>query len=246
MLREKLYKPYDKISVIYEDLMQHVDYNKWANYLLTIAHEFVDKNSSLLEIASGGCFVAEIFSKNYPNIIATDYCLPMLQLSRLKRLPKICCDMRYLPFQTSFDFIFCAFDSINYLLNKKEISVLFHSISSLLKSNGAFTFDISLENNSLEFRKEKYIEGRNNGYRYKRISKYSRRSKIHKNIFYIFDSSGKRYKEIHKQKIYSLEFFYSLLKEEGFEVTACYDAFSFNPGDSESERVQLIARKKTL
>ena len=126
----------------------------------------------------------------------------MLQQGNEINLRKVCCDMTSLPFNGKFDFIFSTFDSVNYLLSKSKLLSLFTEVKSVLSENGIFTFDVSLENNSLEFKRNQKTKGFVKGYSFKRTSKYNPKSRIHKNTFEITNRFGEVIQEEHRQKIY--------------------------------------------
>ena len=151
--------------------------------------------------------------------------------------------MTELPVKNKFDFIFSAFDSVNYLLKQKELLRLFEAVSGLLTESGVFTFDASLEKNSLNFIISKTTEGRYNGSSYRMISKYNNQSRIHYNKFYIWDESGKKYKETHKEKIYDIAIYFKLAEKAGLQTLACYDCFDFKDFNQKSKRVQFVMRK---
>ena len=236
-------KPYEKVSTIYNGLMNNLDYNSWSNYLLTIADTYINSNGRILELGAGNCKIANYFSKKYNNYVATDLSHSMLKLSENGHIKKICCDMTELPVKIKFDFIFSAFDSVNYLLKQKELLRLFEAVSGLLTENGVFTFDASLEKNSLNFIISKTTEGRYNGSSYRMISKYNNQSRIHYNKFYIWDESGKKYKETHKEKIYDIAIYFKLAEKAGLQTLACYDCFDFKDFNQKSKRVQFVMRK---
>ena len=148
-------KPYDKLSEVYNGLMKRVDYYNWSNYILEIAEENIENGANILELASGNCKMAEIISKKYKNYIATDISRSMLKSANENKINKICCSMTDLPLKTKFQFIFSAFDSVNYILSKKLVLKFFNEIYLRLSDKGIFTFDASLENNSLKFLVEK-------------------------------------------------------------------------------------------
>ena len=151
--------------------------------------------------------------------------------------------MTELPIKVKFDFIFSTFDSVNYLLKQKQILGLFVEVYSLLTENGVFTFDVSLENNSLNFTISKNTEGQYNGSSYRMISKYNNRSRIHYNKFYIWDESGRKYKEMHKEKIYDIAIYFKLAERAGLHTIACDDCFDFKDFSQKSKRVQFVMRK---
>ncbi|MBT8380215.1 MAG: methyltransferase domain-containing protein [Ignavibacteria bacterium] len=237
---------YNKLSYVYDGLMKSVDFNVWTRYILDIAKINATKNSSFLELAAGTCRMAVKINTVYPDLIATDFSLPMMQIDKKNSLKKVCCSMLNLPFKTKFDFIYCTFDSINYLQTKKELITLFSEIESLLDGDGVFTFDASLENNSLEFTEEQVTEDKFDGNSFKRINCYDKEKRIHTNIFYIKNADGKKYKEVHKQKIYEFETYFNLINKAGLLVKECYDGFTFSDGSPESERVQFIIGKNKV
>jgi SAM-dependent methyltransferase len=226
--------------------MKDVNFNLWTKYVMDIASNYVNNTSSFLEIAAGNCTIANNIKKKYTNLIATDISLPMLNAHFQADLLKVCCNMIYLPFKKKFDFVYATFDSINYLLKKKELQFLFREIKILLSENGIFTFDASLENNSLEFIDTHVTEDNYNGFNFKRVNSYNKKTRIHKNVFYIYGKSGIKFKEVHKQKIYSFETFFNLIDKAGLFVKECYDGFTFKDGSSKSERVQFVIGKSAV
>lgn len=234
---------YESVSLIYGELMRDVKYKKWSKYVLDVVSEYIDKISpSVLELGAGDCKIARRISEKYSNLIASDISLPMLQQSKKAFIPKVCCDMTSLPFNNKFDLIYSTFDSVNYLLSKRKLLTLFSEVKKVLSYKGIFTFDVSLEKNSLDFEGSYTVEGNVKGYSFTRKSKYNSSSRIHKNIFTITDELGNIKTEIHKQKIYKFESYFDLITRAGLHVVECLDAFTFNNGNKNSERVQFVLK----
>lgn len=236
-------KPYEKVSSIYDFMMGKLDYVSWSNYINEIAEDYIRKDAVILELGSGSCKIADYFSGKYKNYFATDISISMLKLSNNNSYTKICCDMTRLPFKIKFDFIFSNFDCVNYILKHKHLLQMFNEVSYILKDDGVFTFDVSLERNSLSFVKSKSIEGSYNGYFFQRVSQYNKLSRIHSNRFYIKDKSGMEFRETHKEKIYKIDTYFKVADKAGFQVDACYDCFTFKDINPKSERAQFIMRK---
>jgi SAM-dependent methyltransferase len=236
-------KPYEKVSGIYDGLMKKLDYESWSKYILLIAKENVHQEAKFLELGAGNCKMAKILSEKYKNYYASDISISMLCSSCKNHLKKICCDMTSLPFKVKFDFVFSAFDSVNYILKQNSLLNLFKEINYLLEEDGVFTFDVSLEKNSLNFISSKFTEGQHNGYWYRMLSKYNKRSRIHCNNFYIWNESRIKFKEVHKEKIYKIDTYFKLAEKAGLHIEACYDCFSFKDVNQKSERAQFVMRK---
>jgi len=236
-------RPYEKVADVYNGLMKKVDYPTWSKYILVIAEENISENAKILELGAGNCKMAEIFSKRYKSYYASDISLSMLKGSSNYDLAKICCDMTAIPITTKFDFIFSAFDGVNYILRQKDLFSLFVEVYRLLDEDGVFTFDVSLERNSLNVVVSDSIEDHHNGFWFQRIGKYNKHSRIHYNKFYIRDDSGLEFKEVHKQKIYDISTYFKLAEKAGLYTESCFDCFSFKDVSQKSQRAQFVMRK---
>ena len=140
---------YSKLSRIYNTVMHKVRYDRWSEYLLAVVELYMNDKAEVLEIAGGNCNFAGYFIEHFPKLIVTDKSFNMLASSKFINIPRICCDMIKLPFKSKFDLIYSTFDSVNYLTSRKRLLDLFKGVKEILKEEGIFTFDVSLERNSL-------------------------------------------------------------------------------------------------
>ena len=221
--------------------MSKVRYDRWSEYLLAVADSYVNSNAEVLEIAGGNCNFAAYFIEYFPNLIVTDKSFNMLASSKLK-VPRVCCDMIRLPFKSKFDLVYSTFDSVNYLTNKKSLKSLFRGVKSILKDDGIFTFDVSLERNSLLHVENPVRQGSCSGISFIHKTFYNKKSRVHKNIFKI-KIGNDIFTEVHKQKIYPFEIYFDLINSAGLYVAECMETFSFINADADSERVQFIVKK---
>lgn len=244
MRKNPSFKAYEQVALIYDHIMRKVHYDYWADYIYSITNKYVSHNCRVLELASGNCKLAQFLSKYYPNYYASDLSLQMLLQSSSKYLNKVCCDMRFIPFKTKFDLIISVFDSINYLICKKDLRLLFQEINRLLAPDGLFTFDVSLEKNSYKHIKDAVRKGSFDGIKYVQESDYNPRTKIHRNHFIIINRDGTVTEELHLQKIYPPETYFRVIDDSGLQVIECYDAFTCKTGKPDSDRFQFIVGKK--
>ena len=242
MREYKQVKIYEKLPLIYDHLMKSINYETWAKYIYNIVKPYISKEGLVLELAGGSCKFANYFVKYYPKIIVTDISKNMLLRDKNNLPLKVCCNMSDIPFKMNFDLIYSNFDSVNYLTSKKQLLELFKEISKLLTENGIFTFDVSLEKNSIVHTKIPVRTGNYEGINFNQKSEYNERNRIHKNIF-ILKSNNEVLKEIHRQKIYPFETYFELLDTAGLYVKHCYNAFTYNDGTADSERIQFITKK---
>jgi ubiquinone/menaquinone biosynthesis C-methylase UbiE len=234
-------KPYQVLPLIYSHLMKRIRYDKWAEYLFAIVKEDCPKKSKVLELAAGDGSFAKYFNKYYPSLIITDISPWMLKNNHIKN--KVCCNMLYLPFKSKFDLIYSNFDSVNYILSAKSLLILFNGVSRLLNDNGIFVFDASLEKNSYVHVEKHNREGHYKGVAYKQSSTFNANTGIHINKFRIKFANGDEYSEIHKEKIYPFNTYFKLLDKTNLYVVDCFEAFTFNPGNKNSNRLLFIVKK---
>ncbi len=234
-------KIYDKVADIYPYLMRTIRYDRWAKYLYEIVKNSVNKNDVILELGAGNGRLAEHLSHYFPRIIITDLSFNMLRQDGKYHIQKVCCDMTRIPFNARFNLVYSAFDSVNYLTTKKKLLSFFNEVKRILAEGGIFTFDVSLERNSLKHIKEPFRKGKYKGISFIQKSWYCPKSRIHKNTFSL-ELENKSYLEQHKQKIYPFEEYFMLIEKAGLYVSECFEAFTFNNGNAECERIQFVVR----
>ncbi len=235
---------YNHLAKFYSHLMRGIDYKIWADYIDVICREVKQKNPLVLEIACGTGNIAREFATRFKNYFVSDLSYPMLAQLKDLQLPKICCDMMALPFKQKYDFVFSTFDSVNYLLTKENFLKFLAEVSSVLKPSGILTFDVSLEMNSLRYQKYLNRGGKLDGIKYVQRSKFNEKTRIHFNHFVITLPDGSVVEEIHKQKIYPFEDYFKFIDGSDFYVSGCYETFSFDNANPETERAQFILKKK--
>ncbi len=239
----KKIEQYEAVSKLYSRLMADVNYESWAEYLLAIYEDFECTGNRFLELAGGNCILAGELVKSGYDVITSDLSLPMLGSKECVGIRRVCCNMTKLPFSSKFDFIFSAFDSVNYLLAESDLRGLFNEVGRVLSADGIFTFDVSLENNSLNNLEHLNREDKFEDLKYKQTSVYLEDERIHVNEFEI--SIGEEiFKEVHKQKIYPFETYFEIVEDSPLYVSECFDAFTFEDGSPESSRVQFVLKRK--
>ena len=226
--------------------MRSIDYKDWAEYIYAISNRMDTGNNLVLELAGGDCNLDAYLNNRFDKIIVTDLSFDMLRLCNKSNYMQVCCDMTKLPFKINFPVIFSAFDSVNYLINENLLNSLFQNINAVLENNGIFTFDVSLERNSLKNERRLNRKGKFKDFQYFQKSKYENSSKIHYNYFKIINDSGKIFEELHKQKIYDFTTYFDIIERNNLYVCECFDAFTFEDVNSKSERAQFIVKKRLL
>ncbi len=234
--------PYKVVALIYDHLMRTITYHDWSRYILDLQAFYNPSAEKYLEIAAGSGKLAFYLTKIFPNLTLLDLSKSMLiHIAEEER--RVCADMTMLPFKSKFDFIYSTFDSINYLLSKEKLQNYFSEVALILNKDGIFTFDASLENNSLKNVNRLNRKGKYQNMLYIQQSKYDADEKIHTNRFKVKLENGEIIEEVHSQKIYNFELYFELAENSGLHILDCFDAFTFEDATGESERIQFVMKK---
>jgi ubiquinone/menaquinone biosynthesis C-methylase UbiE len=229
--------------------MQHVRYPAWSRFILDIAARHHVAPRRILEIACGTGTMAALMAQSGRRVMGMDRCLEMLQVARAKcggpnRFVQG--DMRALPFAGEFDLVLCLYDSINYLLNPKEITGFLTTARRLIKPNGIFVFDICTEYNSRHFFSDFYDQDTGDNFFYERHSRFLARQRQQVNRFTLCfqEKNGRvsRHHEEHRQHIYRDQEIRDLITDTGLYTFAAYDGFTFQPPHPTSTRIHYVLR----
>jgi len=237
-------KPYTALAAIYSHLMRSIDYSGWADYIFEISSEIKNENLTVLELAGGEGTLSKILNNRFDRMFICDLSPEMLRQIGNTAFPRVCCDMSFLPFKRKFDFVFSTFDSVNYLLTKERFVSMIKSVSDCLCDDGIFTFDASLEKNSLRYQRYLNRKGTFGNIKYLQKSRYNEKTHIHLNQFEFTFPDGTSVMEIHKQKIYSFEDYFRFIDGTDFYVQKCLVAFTQKDADTNTERAQFILKKR--
>ncbi len=221
-------KTYDSFAPYYDKYMSHVIYEDWVEFLLD---QYLKKNhenpGKILEMACGTANISCRLVKRNLQVEATDISSEMLKIAAKKPFsPELNCrDMLSSLKENSYDLIIMLFDSINYLLKRSQISLLFNNIATSLKPNGLFIFDISTLKNceenfdgfiNLEDNKDLYLIHH---------SDLDYDTNIQSTYLTFFEKNGFLYRrsdEVHKQKIYRSRQIISLIEKSPLKLNGIF------------------------
>lgn len=229
--------------------MDDFDYKKWYEYIEEIFKRY-NKPQKILEMACGTGNFSYFLAKEGYDVTAFDLSEEMLSIAYnklidFKNIKLLQQDMRYFSINDKYDSIIAICDSINYITDSSELLNTFKNVYNHLNKDGLFIFDIN------SYYKLKNIIG-NNTFTEDRDDVFYVWQNYYddeKNIceFYLtfFKSEDgvnfSRIDEVHMEKAYKIEQITDLLNKAGFENVDYFDAFTFNPVNKESERINFIA-----
>ncbi len=144
---------YSRFANSYDQYMAHVDYDLWISRILRWYHMHSSMPlGKILELACGTANVSSRLVAQGYHVDASDLSSNMLYVASQKPIrPHLYQASLTDPIpHTDYQLILCMFDSINYLLEPAELSVLFGNVYDALSPQGLFIFDISTRLNSEE------------------------------------------------------------------------------------------------
>ena len=240
--------PYTALAEVYDQVMAHVDYDHWSDYVAELIRRFAPSHRTLLELACGtGSLTVRLASAFSGHYIATDASPEMVAVARKKLAghPNVVlgiADFTNLALTERFGVVVLAYDGINYLTTLPSVKKALVEIQRVTEPDGIFLFDQSTPANSIN--NQSYFDDRFKGrdYSYTRTSSYSETDRIHTTEF-VIQKGKNRMTERHEQRAFTRMEMLEAVRSTEFVVEACFRAFDFESADDSSERIQWVLRK---
>lgn len=243
---------YDNFAYIYDNLMDDFDYKQWFDYIQEIFIRYNKNPVEILEMACGTGSLSYYFAKEGYKLTCFDLSDEMLsiaydKLKRYKSVKILKQDMTNFNINKKFDSVISICDSINYILDEKDLFKTFTNVYNHLSDDGIFIFDI----NSYYKLKEvighnTFVDDRDNIFC--TWQNYFDEEEDISEFYLTFFYSGEgnnfiRFDEVHQEKAYKIHEIKINLRKAGFANIDTYDAFTFHKPSENSERINFIARK---
>ena len=244
---------YAGFAYIYDRLMQDIPYERWMEYIQEIRRREGCGSGPVLDLGCGTGNMALPMSQLGFEVTAVDLSPDMLAVAEQKarsaglKINFINQDIRELQVPGPFGLVLAMCDSLNYLLEGKELADLFKKVYQLLQEDGLFIFDLNTPY------KLAYVLGQNT-YTYQDDdvayiweNEYNRDSQIcemaltffvhrERNLYY-------RFAEIHAERAYDPGDIKEWLSQASFSKVACYQELSFRKPVAKTERIFFVAGK---
>ncbi len=237
-------KPYEISSNVYDQLMDHVDYKDWAEYIHEIFERFHIPGCTVVEAGCGtGTLMASLHKLDY-RISGFDLSFEMVAQAKQKyALPVWQADLR--SFKTKkVDAVLCLYDCIQYL-SLNEFPELLFNIFEQLNEGGLFIFDIVTEMHILTYWKHAVDRDESDRYRFMRKSWFDPHKKIQHTEIECYDLITKNtYIEHHRQHVFNLDELIQLIFNSEFSLQCMLGDFTFSEGHTKSDRIHFVLKKE--
>lgn len=243
---------YTGFAEVYDIFQDNVPYEEWCAYVTGLLKEYNVSDGLVLDMGCGTGSLTGLLAQAGYDMIGIDNSGEMLQIAMNKRSESgqdilyLQQDMREFELYGTVRAVVSICDSMNYIMEYKELVQVFRLVNNYLDPGGVFIFDLNTEykyremlagNTFAEDREESSFIWDNF---------YDEEEKVNEYDLTLFVKEGELYRkfeETHYQRAYSLEEIRRAVMESGMEFVAAYDACTHDPVREDSERIYVIARE---
>lgn len=154
--------PFTALAAVYDAIMADVEYDHWADFVLTYARDGGLEPRTALDLACGtGGFTRELHAAGL-RVRGLDGSPEMLEVARA-RLPADVAlsvgDLRTFDLGETFDLVTCVFDSLNNLLTPGDLGAALGRARAHLRPGGLLACDLNTRLGVRELWEGSQIEG---------------------------------------------------------------------------------------
>ena len=245
---------YSSFASVYDQFMDNVPYEEWADYLTGLLGEYQVHDGLVLDLGCGTGSLTEILAKKGYDMIGIDNSEDMLQIAMEKRADSgldilyLLQDMREFELYGTVAAVVSICDSMNYLTDYEDLVQTLKLVNNYLDPQGVFIFDLNTVHKYRDLIGDRTIAEARAECSFIWDNDYDPETKINEYDLTLFiqeeDDLYRRFVETHYQKAYELEEVKRAIAEAGMEFVTVYDAFTRKAPDENSERVYFIAREQ--
>ncbi len=245
---------FDSFAEVYDEFTQNADYERRAEYIVSLLRRGGITSGLLLDLACGTGTLTTLLAENGYDMIGVDFSEDMLIKARQKLSGVssdaliLCQDMRELDLYGTVKACVCSLDSINHLTDEKDVQRVFDRVSLFTEPGGMFVFDVNtvykhsqvLADNTFVYENENSFLVWQNDLEADGIT-----VNIYLDIF-SEDKDGKyiRDSEEFAEKAYQPQILKKMLEKSGFCDITVYGDLTLLPPSETEERIYFTARKK--
>ena len=250
--RQKM-EAYEIFASVYEELMDNVPYEAWAEKIGSILKKYGICDGLVLDLACGTGTLTRLLSGMGYDMIGVDASEEMLLRAGQaenpgeKEILYLHQDMRDFELYGTVEAVICACDSLNYILEEEELLKVFSLVNNYLEKDGLFIFDMNTEYKFAEVLGDSTIAENREDLSFIWENTYDAEEKINEYALtmYLEEENGlyRRYEEFHYEKAYTLEEIRKLLSKAGMQFVGAFDGYEMKEVSDTTERFLIIARE---
>lgn len=247
-------KTYENFARVYDELMDNVPYEAWADFLQKRLGEYGIEDGLMLDLACGTGKMTALMAKRGFDMIGVDSSVDMLQIAeeRTGGENESCLyllqDMREFELYGTVRAVVSVCDSINYVTEEEELLQVFSLVNNYLDPGGIFLFDFNTEHKYRDVMGERVIAEDRDDVSFIWYNEYEKEEHLNYIDLSVFvqekDDLFRKFQEQHVQRGYTLENIQRLLEEAGLIFLEAYDGYTMKPAREDSERIVIAASEQ--
>ena len=237
----------------YDELMQVVPYEAWADYVLLLFQIAEHDPRRLLDGACGTGNLSFEMARSAIEVVGVDIAPAMIEVAQSKAAASpydirfVQADLTDFDLGERFDCATCLYDSLNYILDPAALQAAFANFAWHVESGGVLVFDMNtplaltaglFTQRSLDPRKKLHYDWRATHDKTSKITEVSM-------SFSRTDEAGRvaQFTETHRERAYERAEIAAMLEATGWKMLKVYDAYTIDPPHKKSERWFWVARR---
>lgn len=241
---------YENFARIYDELMDNVPYEEWAQFILNLLQDRKITEGLVLELGCGTGKLMTLLGKAGFDMIGVDNSVEMLQIAREKTSQDflyLLQDMREFELYGTVKAVISVCDSVNYITKKEELRKVFQLVNNYLDPEGLFIFDFNTEYKYRELIGETVIAEDREDVSFIWFNEYDEESHLNDIDLKVFvQEEGdiyRKFQEEHIQRGYTLDEIKQLLEESGLIFLEAYEEYTMQAPQSDSGRIVVVAQE---
>lgn len=240
---------YTIFSTVYDRLMTDIPYEKWVENLEKIWKKYDLQPELIVDLCCGSGTITKLLTDKDYDVIGIDKSFEMLMEARDKLPTNLFLnqDMTEFELYGTVDSIVCLCDSLNYLLEERDVLKTFKLCNNYLNPKGLLIFDI---NTKYKFENElstNTFGGNYDDFSYIWENYYDKDKLIneYQTTFFIKEENGlyEKYEEVHYERCYEIETIKNLIEQSGLKLEGVFDENLFDTPKADSQRIYFVCRE---
>lgn len=237
--------PFSSLAEVYDAIMQDVDYDDWAEFILKTLHELGWQGEHILDLGCGTANSSFPFLLRGYELVGLDASKEMLRVANAK-LPGVTFvqgEFTSFSLERRFDLVVSIFDSLNNLLTREAFLAAARRVYEHLAPGGFFMFDVNTTLGLRELWEGDRAEGWSQGIYYLWQHSFDESTGLAKVEAYCRTDS-QEFTEVHFERPYDLPELHELLSQAGFCNVRCLSYPGGEEAGDDAERVWVVAKRQ--
>lgn len=250
-MQEYEYESYESFARVYDELMDNVPYDEWAEFYISKLKEYGIEDGLICDIGCGTGTMTMHLAKAGYDMIGIDNSEEMLLIAREKAAEKeilyLLQDMREFELYGTVRACVSVCDCVNYVLDEEELVQVFRLVNNYLDPKGIFVFDFNTIYKYEQVIGDTVIAENREDCSFIWENYYEEEDQINEYDLTIFvrgeDDRYEKFTETHLQRGYSLSQMKAMLSKAGLDFVEAVDMDTKKAPSEVSERICIVTRE---